>query len=162
MFLVLLEPIFVNIVSHIENYWFRLNRKGRILCDCMTFSHTEKHSINCSVHAGFLRCVSQEYRISRKLAESALSYTHARARGPNVSGSAPVHARANLSRKGGGCAPPLRSKVGFPPTFVNLSGKHVETYINVSVFWYFWSPFSWISCHTSETIDSDRTGKLGF
>ena len=32
-FLVLLGPISVNIVSHVENHWFRSNRKARIWCD---------------------------------------------------------------------------------------------------------------------------------
>ena len=37
-----------------------------------------------------------------------------------------------------------------------------KIYIIVYVFWYFWGPFPWISCHTSKTIDSDRTGRRGF
>ena len=48
------------------------------------------------------------------------------------------------------------------PPFSIFPGIHVKTYIIVYVFWYFWSPFPWISCHTSKTIDSVRTGRRGF
>ena len=48
------------------------------------------------------------------------------------------------------------------PPISTFPGIHVKTYIVVYVFWYFWGPFPWISCHTSKTIYSDWTGRRGF
>ena len=47
------------------------------------------------------------------------------------------------------------------PPFFTFPGIH-ENLLNCICFWHFWSSFSWIPCHTSKTIDSDRTGRRGF
>ena len=55
-----------------------------------------------------------------------------------------------------------QNKAFWAPHFPLFQESMRKTYIIVYVFWYFWSPFSWISCHTSKTTHSDRTGKLRF
>ena len=55
-----------------------------------------------------------------------------------------------------------QNKAFWAPRFPLFQESMRKTYIIVYVFWYFWSPFPWISCHTSKTIDSDRTGRRGF
>ena len=53
-----------------------------------------------------------------------------------------------------------QSILGSP--FSTCPGIHVKNLHNRICFWYFWGSFPRISCHTSETIDSDRTGRRGF